>query len=104
MKRPCLVATLVISRCGFPLQPALEDFGDGGAGGHCSEDYLWANYSDRKHEFSPQKVAIRKGNPIISGKSRLVKYYNFGQTTCRLSVFGHQAVQKCLLHFFYQKK
>ena len=28
----------------------------------------------------PQKVALWKGNPLISGKSRLVKYYEpFGQ-------------------------
>ncbi len=40
--------------------------------------YLWSNYSDWKHgsRFTPQKVAFWKGNPIISGKSRLVKYYS----------------------------
>ena len=30
--------------------------------------------------FSPQKVAFRKGNgPLVSGKSRLVKYYNLAR-------------------------
>ena len=28
------------------------------------------------HEFSPRKVAFWKGDPLISGKSRLVKYYS----------------------------
>ena len=28
------------------------------------------------HDLGPQKVAFRKGNPLISGKSRLVKYYS----------------------------
>ena len=27
------------------------------------------------HDLGPQKVAFWKGNPLISGKSRLVKYY-----------------------------
>ncbi len=33
--------------------------------------------SSRPHTTDfPQKVAFRKGNPLISGKSRLVKYYS----------------------------
>ena len=31
------------------------------------------------HDLGPQKVA-KEGKPLDSGKSRLVKYYNFGQT------------------------
>ena len=31
------------------------------------------------HEFSPQMVVKSKGNPLISGKPRLVKYYNLAQ-------------------------
>ena len=30
-------------------------------------------------DLGPQKVAFWKGNPLISGKSRLVKYYNLGR-------------------------
>ena len=32
------------------------------------------------HDLGPQKVAFWKGNPLISGKSRLVKYYNLART------------------------
>ena len=32
------------------------------------------------HEFSPQMVANSKGNPLISGKSGLVKYYNLARS------------------------
>ena len=28
------------------------------------------------HEFSPQMVVKSKGNPLVSGRSGLVKYYN----------------------------
>ena len=40
-------------------------------------DYIWANYSDltRPHP----KWWFSKGNPLISGKSRLVKYYNLAR-------------------------
>ena len=36
--------------------------------------YIWSNYSDltRPHP----KWWFSKGNPLISGKSRVVKYYN----------------------------
>ncbi len=39
--------------------------------------YIWSNYSDltRPHP----KWWFSKGNPLISGKSRLVKYYNLGR-------------------------
>ena len=39
---------------------------------------------DLTRRFSPQKVAFWKGNPLISGKCRLVKYYNLA----RLLVWG----------------
>ena len=36
---------------------------------------------DRKHEFDfPQKVVFWKGNLLISGKSRLVKYCNLARS------------------------
>ena len=34
------------------------------------------NKRDQKHNLDPQKVAFGKGNPLISAKSRLVKYDN----------------------------
>ena len=40
---------------------------------------LWSNYSDLTQPICPQKVAFWKGNPLISGKSRLVKYYNLAR-------------------------
>ena len=42
-----------------------------------SMDYIWSNYSDltRPHP----KWWFSKGNPLISGKSRLVKYYNLAR-------------------------
>ncbi len=38
---------------------------------------FWSKKSSRPHEPSdfPQMVVFHKGNPLISGKSRLVKYY-----------------------------
>ena len=43
-----------------------------------SDDQIWANYSDltRPHP----KWWFSKGNPLISGKSRLVKYYNLARS------------------------
>ena len=40
----------------------------------CCSSLIWSNYSDltRPHP----KRQLRKGNPLISGKSRMVKYYN----------------------------
>ena len=40
--------------------------------------HLWSNYSDltRPHP----KWWFSKGNPLISGKSRLVKYYNLARS------------------------
>ena len=37
---------------------------------------IWSNSLATSHDLGPQKVAFRKGNPLISGKSKLVKYYN----------------------------
>ena len=61
-------------------------------------EWIWSNYSDRKHEFSPQMVAKSKGNPLISGKPRLVKYYNLARMD--LTNFSTQGVQ---MFFFWQK-
>ena len=37
-------------------------------------------FRDRKHDrFTPQMVVNSKGNPLISGKSRLVKYYHLAR-------------------------
>ena len=46
--------------------------------------YIWSNYSDltRPHP----KWWFSKGNPLISGKSRLVKYYNL--TRCMFQAPG----------------
>ena len=49
----------------------------------------WAveNYSDRKHKFlPPSSVAFSKGesDPLISGKSRLVKYYRYNYNLGRI--------------------
>ena len=29
--------------------------------------FIWSNYSDRKHDQNPQKVAFWKGNPLFQG-------------------------------------
>ena len=39
--------------------------------------YIWSNYSDLKRPHP--KWWFSKGNPLISGKSRLVKYYNLAR-------------------------
>ncbi len=52
---------------------------------------FWSNYSDltRPHP----KWWFSKGNPLISGKSRLVKYYNlprsFSQIVCKTNHLGN---------------
>ena len=61
--------------------------------------YIWSNYSDltRPHP----KWWFSKGNPLISGKSRLVKYYNLaryihpGKLTYPLKIDGW----KMMMHF-----
>ena len=37
--------------------------------------FIWSNYSDLTRVFTPNG-GFSKGNPLISGKSGLVKYYN----------------------------
>ena len=78
--------------------------------------YIWSNYSDltRPHP----KWWFSKGNPLISGKSRLVKYYNLARSmvkymyqviqavTCLSSIVGGHALS-CLISghvFIIQKK
>ena len=39
---------------------------------------IWSNYSDLTRPISP-KWWFRKGNPLISGKCGLVKYYNLAR-------------------------
>ena len=39
---------------------------------------FWSNYSDLTRPIFP-KWWFSKGNPLISGKSRLVKYYNLAR-------------------------
>ena len=46
----------------------------------------WSNYSDRKHDLGPQKVAKE-------GKSRL-KYYNLARYFCLLIVFSTNELSK----------
>ena len=42
-----------------------------------TEKYIWPNYSDltRPHP----KSWFSKGHPLVPGKTRLVKYYNFAR-------------------------
>ena len=40
-------------------------------------EIIWSNYSDLTRPHS--KWWFSKGNPLISGKSRLVKYYNLAR-------------------------
>ena len=49
-------------------------------------EYIWSNYSDltRPHP----KWWFSKGNPLISGKSRLVKYYNLARYIAHCSAFN----------------
>ena len=39
------------------------------------------------HDLAPQKVALWKGNPSISGKPRLVKYYSIWPDPIGLAIF-----------------
>ena len=50
--------------------------------------YIWSNYSDltRPHP----NWWSRKGNPLISGKSRLVKYYDLARYIEMVQDFVHQ--------------
>ncbi len=43
--------------------------------------YIWSNYSDLSRGHP--KWWFSKGNPFISGKSRLVKYYNLARYMCQ---------------------
>ena len=40
------------------------------------------------HDLSPLNGGDCKGNPLISGKSRLVKYYNLARCMVYLPTFG----------------
>ena len=48
---------------------------------------LFGQISSRPHTTSPYKVAFWKGNPLISGKSRFVKYYNLARCILKISVY-----------------
>ena len=42
------------------------------------------------HDLGPQKVAVWKGNPLISGKSRLVKHYTSARYLTYFPIFLKQ--------------
>ncbi len=58
-----------------------------------SSQKVWSNYSDltRPHP----KWWFSKGNPLISGKSRLVKYYNLARKSGEMIQFDeHDSLPK----------
>ena len=63
----------------------LKQFGNAGSNivlftQHMRKYMVSGQISSRPHTTDfPQKVAFWKGNPLISGKSRLVKYYNLAR-------------------------
>ena len=65
--------------------------------------WIWSNYSDltRPHH----KRWFSKGNPLISGKSRLVKYYNLASWmgTCSHGTHPFRAVGMSFLTFPLEK-
>ena len=50
----------------------MDDFGPGNT-------LVWSNYFATSHDLGPQKVAKEGKSSAISGKSRLVKYYNLAR-------------------------
>ena len=51
----------------------------------CSGEYMFQSIMfgqiiATSHIFSPQKVAEVSGNPLMSGKSRLVNYYDLARS------------------------
>ncbi len=67
-----VVAFLLLSQTefGMPMDPVESNH----MMPRASRSYIWSNYSDLKRPHP--KWWFSKGNPLISGKSRLVKYYN----------------------------
>ena len=61
--------------------------------------YIWSNYSDLTRPISP-KWWFSKGNPLISGKSRLVKYYNLARYIPVLGLLWQSSLH--LLMFIYR--
>ncbi len=80
----------MIFSSGFPTTPGSYSpfldigtfffvFFNGGKKRDEKQTSIWSNYSDPTRPISP-KWWFSKGNPLISGKSRLVKYYNLARS------------------------
>ena len=52
-----------------------------GSGGQFCTQTVSGQIIATSHDLGPQKVAFRKGHPLISGKIRLVKYYNLARNS-----------------------
>ena len=61
--------------------------GDPGAVGAAKARLETGQIIATSHDLGPQKVAFWKGNPLISAKSRLVKYYNLARLVGPSSFF-----------------
>ena len=72
---------------GYPNSQPKPSFTTVTGRGHTQCIYFWSNYSDltRPHP----KWWFSKGNPLISGKSRLVKYYNLTRYLYIFGFFSH---------------
>ena len=66
---------------------------------YINHQYFWSNYSDltRPHP----KWWFSKGNPLISGKSRLVKYYNLARIFGSNTFFFNDIFSQVLLGAFF---
>ena len=72
--------------------------------------YIWSNYSDLTRPHT--KWWFSKGNPLISGKPRLVKYYNLARYIYMAGVqnsrskgsykVGPIGIEKLILHLRYE--
>ena len=72
----------------------------------CFLTSVWSNYSDLTRPIFP-KWWFSKGNPLISGKSRLVKYYNLANLYqhppngwCEKTLRGYEKIMAPLSHPF----
>ena len=62
---------------------------------------IWANYNDLSRGHP--KWWFSKGNPLISGKSRLVKYYNLPRSHYRLAIILDFVFQVILYGLYHGK-
>ena len=69
---------------GYLLNDAWNDSGLFHRGGLSPwvASYIWSNFTATSHDLTPNGGDC-KGNPIISGKSRLVKYHSISPDICR---------------------